>query len=189
MTSAEATRQLLRSRFGEPSAHVRAKFVDHLDEWLRRFIMRSPFVVVGSVGAEGQSTVSPRGGKPGFVRIVDDSTLLLPDYRGNNLFETAGNVATNPSVALLFLIPGFNEAARIIGRASLMEATAIEPVPSEQPTLQFMRIEVLRGYYHCGRAVKLAELWDPDQISRNRRDPPVPKRPSMLNQNEVPHAR
>ena len=113
------TAQDLRSRYGEPSENSVRKSLDRLDRHCRRFIELSPFVVLATSGADGRADCSPRGDPPGFVAILDERTVLLPDRRGNNRTDSLRNILENPHVGLLFMIPGANETLRLNGRATL----------------------------------------------------------------------
>ena len=108
----------LRSSYGEPSERAARKTLDRLDRHCRRFIELSPFVVLATAGADGRVDCSPRGDPPGFVEILDDRTVLLPDRPGNNRVDSLGNVLENPHVGLLFMIPGVDETLRLNGRAT-----------------------------------------------------------------------
>ena len=109
----------LRSSYGEPSERAVKKSLDRLDRHCRRFIELSPFVVIASSGADGRADCSPRGDAAGFVAVLDDRTVLLPDRRGNNRADSLSNVVENPYVGLLFMIPGADETLRLNGRAAL----------------------------------------------------------------------
>jgi hypothetical protein len=107
----------LRERYRQPSRLVQAKKVDTLDETTRAFIAASPFVLLATAAADGSCDVSPRGGPPGFVRVLDDRRLALPDLSGNNLLDSLINLTSNAHVGLLFLLPGRDETLRVDGRA------------------------------------------------------------------------
>ena len=109
----------LRSSYGAPSERAVRKSLDRLDRHCRRFIELSPFVVLASAGADGRVDCSPRGDPAGFVAVLDDKTVLLPDRRGNNRADSLTNVLENPHVGMLFMIPGVDETLRLNGRASL----------------------------------------------------------------------
>jgi PPOX class probable FMN-dependent enzyme len=107
----------LRTHYREPSRLVQRKKVEHLDDVTRSFIAASPFVLLATASVDGTCDVSPRGGPPGFVRVLDDRRLALPDLSGNNLLDSLINLASNAHVGLLFLIPGRDETLRVDGRA------------------------------------------------------------------------
>ncbi len=122
----------LRERYGPPSKVVGHKVIDRLEEHSRRFISLSPFCCLGSSDAEGRGDVSPRGDRPGFVRVLDDRRLFLPDRPGNNRIDSMRNILEQPYVGLLFLIPGVYDVLRVNGRAEvvaspeLLEASAVD---------------------------------------------------------------
>ena len=156
----------LRSLLGEPSALVQSKIADCLNDLTRQFIERSPFLCLGTSAADGTCDVSPKGDPAGFVRILDDRTLLLPDRPGNRLADSLRNVLENPHVALLFVIPGVTDTFRVNGRAEivtdpeLLERCAVE---GKVPKLA-MRIEIEQAYTHCSKAFLRSNLWDPERF-------------------------
>ena len=113
------TEQDLRALF--PATHDLAlrKCQDHLDQHAREFVSRSPFVCIGTQAPDGRADVSPRGDPRGFVKVLDDRTLLIPDRPGNNRLDSLSNIIANPQVGLLFIIPGFDDTLRVNGRARL----------------------------------------------------------------------
>lgn len=127
------------------------------------FIRRSPFLCIGTQGNEGRADVSPRGDAAGFVRILDDSTLAIPDRPGNNRLDTLDNIIANPSVGLLFLIPGYDETLRVNGQArlttqrDLLEEMA---VADRLPKLAIV-VDVDEVFLHCAKAFRRSHLWDP----------------------------
>ncbi len=153
----------LRSLLGEPTDLVRSKIADRLNDLTRQFVERSPFVCLATSAADGSCDVSPKGDPPGFVRILDEQTLLLPDRPGNRLADSLRNVIQNPHVALLFVIPGVSDTFRVNGRAEivtdpeLLEACAVE---GKTPKLA-LRIEIDEAYTHCPKAFLRSSFWDP----------------------------
>src|SRR5262245_49494526 len=111
----------LRTLLGEPSDLVRSKISDRLNDLTRQFIERSPFLCLATSAADGTCDVSPRGDPAGFVTVLDERTLLLPDRPGNKLADSFRNVTENPHVALLFIIPGISDTFRVNGRATIVE--------------------------------------------------------------------
>jgi uncharacterized protein len=156
----------LRSLIGEPSELVQAKVSDRLNELTRQFVERSPFLCLATSAADGTCDVSPRGDPSGFVRILDERTLLLPDRPGNRLADSLRNVMQNPHVALLFVVPGVTDTFRVNGTATivtdpeLLEACAVE---GKTPKLG-LRIEIQEAFTHCSKAFLRAQLWDPDRF-------------------------
>ena len=128
------TAEQLRSSYGEPSERAARKSLDRLDRHCRRFIDLSPFVVLASAGSDGRVDCSPRGDPAGFVAVLDDRTVLLPDRLGNNRVDSLRNVLESPYVGLLFLIPGVDETLRLNGRASLTtDPNLLEPLSVKGP--------------------------------------------------------
>ena len=167
MISAE---DALRSTLGEPSRLVRSKVTDRLNDLTRQFVERSPFLCLATSAADGSCDVSPRGDPAGFVRILDERTLLLPDRPGNRLADSLGNVLENPNVGLLFIVPGVTDTLRVNGRASIVDdPELLEPcaVEGNVPKLA-LRIEIDQVFTHCSKAFLRARLWDPARfVSRD----------------------
>lgn len=144
--------------------HADAKVLPALDEHCRHFIAHSPFVVIASRDAAGNMDVSPKGDPPGFVQVLDERTLAIPDRPGNHRADTFGNVLEVPQVALLFLVPGEDLTLRVMGEATISEDPALleaMAVGGRVPKLA-LRIAVHEAFLHCGKAPKRAHLWDPD---------------------------
>ena len=164
-----ATVEELRSSYGQPSERAVKKSLDRLDRHCRRFIGLSPFVVLATAGADGRVDCSPRGDPPGFVEVLDDRTVLLPDRPGNNRVDSLGNVFENPHVGLLFMIPGVNETLRLNGRATLITDPArLEPlsVKGRMPRSGLL-IEVEEIFLHCTKALVRSRLWaDESRVDR-----------------------
>lgn len=127
------------------------------------FIRRSPFLCIGTQGNEGRADVSPRGDAAGFVRILDDSTLAIPDRPGNNRLDTLDNIIANPSVGLLFLIPGYDETLRVNGQARLTTQRDLleEMAVGERLPKLAIVVEVDEVFLHCAKAFRRSHLWDP----------------------------
>lgn len=159
------TEQELRAFYGEPSDVARKKQLSKLDAHCRHFLTLSPFMVLASSGADGSVDASPKGDPPGFVKVLDDRTLLVPDRPGNNRVDTMGNLLVNPHVGLLFFVPGVNETLRINGRAELTtEAALLAPlaVNGRVPRAGLI-VHVEEAYLHCARALARAQLWNPER--------------------------
>tara|TARA_B100000315_G_C14480865_1_gene542822 strand:+ start:322 stop:933 length:612 start_codon:yes stop_codon:yes gene_type:complete len=154
----------LRELYAEPTGAAAKKLQTKLDEHCRRFIAASPFLVLGSSG-----DVSPRGDHPGFVQVLDDNTVLLPDRRGNNLIDSFQNIVKDPTVSLIFFIPGINETLRLRGEAEIVTDTALlEPhaVNGKVPA-SGLKIHVREALMHCAKAIMRSKLWDPStQLDR-----------------------
>ena len=162
---AVADEHALREVIGQPTDLVAAKIADRLNALTRQFIERSPFVCVATSRPDGGLDVSPRGDPAGFVRILDDRHLLLPDRIGNNRFDSYANVFTNPQVGMLFLVPGMAEILRINGLARVTDDVALlaaSTVQGRAPKVGLL-IEVREAYLHCAKAINRAALWDPSK--------------------------
>ena len=159
----------LRARYGEPSDLVKRKGLTRLDVHCRNFIAASPFLVIASAGADGACDASPRGDAPGFVAVLDDTTLLVPDRPGNKRLDTLRNLLDNPQVGLIFFVPGMNETLRVNGRARIVTDDArLAPlsVKGKQPITGLV-VEVEEAFLHCAKALIRSRLWDPEiQIDR-----------------------
>jgi PPOX class probable FMN-dependent enzyme len=140
------------------------KEISEIDAHCARFLELCPFVVVSSATPDGSPDLTPRGGQPGFVGVLDPRTLVLPDRSGNNRLDTLRKVAANPRVALLCLVPGIDETLRIYGRAELRapEDVAFDTVEHGKPAISVMVIHVERAFMHCAKALMRGHLWDPD---------------------------
>jgi uncharacterized protein len=155
----------LRDMLGEPAELIRKKIADRLNPLTRQFVERSPFVVVASGRPDGGLDVSPRGDSAGFVRILDDRTLLLPDRPGNKLADTLTNLLADDRIALLFLIPGVNDTFRVNGRARIVddpELLAASTVEGKAPQLGIL-VEVEEAYTQCPKAFLRSDLWNPER--------------------------
>ncbi|MGL4286007.1 MAG: pyridoxamine 5'-phosphate oxidase family protein [Phreatobacter sp.] len=153
----------LRQSYAEPGELVLKKVMPRLDGHARRFIALSPFLTVASSSGTG-TDCSPRGDAPGFVQVVDDETLLVPDRRGNNLLDTLQNVLAKPEVGLLFFVPGLNETLRVNGRARIVTDPAVlEPMAIKGTIVpsSAMEVTIAQVYFHCGRSLLRADLWNP----------------------------
>ncbi len=153
----------LRTHYGAPHERAVLKETTSLHRHHVRFIELSPFLTISSAGADGRGDVSPRGEKPGFVHVIDDVTLAIPDRPGNNRLDTLTNVVTNPNVGLLFMLPGVNEILRVNGEAELRDDADLRrrfDVNGKQPTLVIL-VHVRQAYLHCAKALMRSALWEP----------------------------
>ena len=151
----------LSEMYGPPAERSVRKQMDRLDDYCRAFIAASPLVIVGT--QNGAADNSPRGDVPGFVQVADDHTLLIPDRRGNNRLDTLVNIVRNPSVGLLFLVPGVHETFRVNGEAFLSRDPALTErfsVQGKTPRTVVV-VKVKEAYMHCSRALVRADLWNP----------------------------
>src|SRR5947209_844199 len=154
----------LRDVIGEPIDIVKAKLSDHINELTRQFIERSPFVCLATSRPDGGLDVSPRGDPPGFVRVLDQNTLLLPERPGNRLADTLTNLLHDPRIAVLFLIPGVGDTFRVNGRAEIVddpELLAPSAMNGKAPKLGLL-ITVQEAYTQCSKALIRSDLWNPE---------------------------
>ena len=161
----------LRELIGSPSEVVASKIADRLNDLTRQFIERSPFLCIATARPDGGLDVSPRGDPAGFVRIIDEHTLLLPDRPGNKLADTLTNLFEDDRVALLFLIPGVGDSFRVNGRASVIqdeELLAESAVEGKTPQLGIL-VRIEEAYTQCSKALVRSDLWNPE----NHVDPKV----------------
>jgi uncharacterized protein len=155
----------LRELYGEPSERAVKKQLSRFDRHCRNFIALSPFLVVASSDPSGRCDASPKGDAPGFVRVIDDTTLLIPDRLGNNRVDTLGNLLARPGVGLIFFVPGINETLRVNGQASVTtDPELLEPlaVNGKVPRSGIL-VAAEEIYFHCGKALIRSDLWNPDR--------------------------
>jgi PPOX class probable FMN-dependent enzyme len=157
------THEQLRSIYKAPGTTAVRKELRRLDRHCRAFIERSPFVLIGSSDRDGNADVTPKGDRPGFALVLDDTTIAIPDRPGNNRLDTLENILVNPAVGLLFLIPGMNETLRINGHARLTaDAALCERLAVEGKTPQCAVVVAVRAaYMHCAKAFLRSGLWQP----------------------------
>jgi PPOX class probable FMN-dependent enzyme len=166
-----SSRDELRALYKQAGDNAVRKELKALDHHSKGFLARSPFVLIGSSDGNGNSDVTPKGDKPGFAAVLDDSTIAIPDRPGNNRLDTLENVIANPSVGLLFLIPGMNETLRVNGDARITADPALrERLQAEgRPPTTVMVVSVKAAYMHCAKAFMRSELWKPDSwIDRSK---------------------
>lgn len=135
-----------------------------MDGHCRSFIGKSPFVLIGSSDGAGNADVTPKGDRPGFVAVLDEKTIAIPDRPGNNRLDTLENILLNPSVGLLFLIPGMNETLRVNGDARITVDAALRErlaVDGKAPQ-SVVVVTVKAAYMHCAKAFMRSELWKPE---------------------------
>ncbi len=153
--------QELRELFGEPSERARKKEMSALDGHARAFIARSPFLLMATANARGQCDVAPKGDAPGFVEVLDERHLVVPDRPGNRRFDGMRNLFENPHVGLIFLVPGREETLRVNGRAwVLRDEETLErlAVGGKRPWLA-VGVEVEECFLHCAKAFRRSKLW------------------------------
>ncbi|MCC6178122.1 MAG: pyridoxamine 5'-phosphate oxidase family protein [Chloroflexi bacterium] len=156
--------QQLRAIMGEPSGTAIAKETTTLTDASRAFIACSPFVLLATAGADGRCDVAPKGDAPGFVRVLDESRLVIPDRPGNRRFDNHRNVLETGRIGLLFLVPGRGETLRVNGRACITRDPALLStmlVQGKEPWFA-IGVEVEECYMHCAKALRRSQLWDPE---------------------------
>jgi PPOX class probable FMN-dependent enzyme len=165
---------VLAEAYRDPSRLVVDKVIDRVDVHCRAFIELSPFAVLSTADAEGFPEVSPRGGDPGFVRVLDEHRLVLPDRQGNNRVDSLHNLVANPRAALLFFVPGAEETLKVFGTTTIVDpdALGIDLTEFGRAPKSVVLLDVTRAYFQCGKAVMRSGLWDPSkQVDRSTMTP------------------
>ena len=171
--------------FGYPKGRSVSKLKPYMTEYVQEFVKHSPFAVMATSDSEGRCDASPKGGKPGFVRVLDEKHLLLPDVAGNKLFQSYQNVDSNPHIGLIFMIPGMNDTVRVNGKVTIVDKAELDlqnielslyEYDDNSKHLQGMLIEVVEAFGHCPRAFKFSCIWDVEEIAANQAERPIPER-------------
>ncbi|PAQ10356.1 pyridoxamine 5'-phosphate oxidase [Mesorhizobium temperatum] len=154
----------LRTVVGQPPERSVAKVIQIIDEYARRFIAHAPFVFVASAGADGMVDVSPKGDPVGFVKVLDDRTLAIPDRLGNRRLDTLRNVLINPNIGLIFVIPGVTYTLRVSGRAIIVRDLELRETLAVNQKLpdHVLVVDVLHVLSHCPKCMVRSGLWQPD---------------------------
>jgi len=158
------TRERLREIMGEPSHRVADKVIDHIDPICRRFIAASPYILVATKGADGLMDLSPKGDPAGFVHIVDEKTLAIPDRLGNKRIDTFENLLIDPQVGIIFLIPGYSFTLRVSGTGSIVRDAALQEkltVGGKAPNL-ILAVTVEEAFMHCAKSMARSNIWKPE---------------------------
>ena len=163
----------LREVYGAPSERALKKQLSRFDKHCRAFIARSPFIVIASSDPSGRCDASPKGDAPGFVKVLDDETLLIPDRLGNNRVDTIRNLLERPGVGLIFFVPGLNETLRVNGRARITTDRALlEPLAINRKVPRSgILVSADEIYFHCGKALIRSDLWNPEKQLRRSEFP------------------
>jgi len=167
----------LRGIMGRPMDLAVQKQLGKLDRYCRAFIARSPFLCIGTADADGKADVSPRGDPAGFVQVLDDNTLIIPDRPGNNRLDTMSNIMANPNVGLLFFIPGFEDTLRVNGRATIVndpEVLQRAAINGKAPKVA-IRVAVDEAFLHCAKALRRSRLWDAESRVDRKEMPSLAK--------------
>ena len=161
----------LRAVIGDEIPGLHEKNIDHVDEFARDFIEKSPLIVLSTADERGRMDASPKGDAPGFVEVLNEQTLLIPDRPGNKLAYGHQNILSNPNVGILFIVPNTRETLRINGRAEL----SCEPdllhqfAARNKPATLVIRVFVDECFFHCGKAMLRSKLWDRSTWQENFR--------------------
>ncbi len=167
----------LRIQLGGAHPLAAKKVKDHLEPLVAAFIRNAPFAVMASSSADGDCDASPRGGRPGFVKVLDETTLLIPDIGGNRLFQSYENFESNPKVGFVFMIPGMDVTARVNGFVRVVEPAELESMgiapelfhtDANAKLVQGLIVKVAEAYFHCPRSFQFADLWNVETIAANR---------------------
>jgi PPOX class probable FMN-dependent enzyme len=163
--------ETLREEHGMPSDRAQVKVLPYLNDEVKSFIQLAPFAVLSTSNDKGDCDASPRGGKPGFIKVINDNTLIIPDIRGNRLFQSLENIFTNPKAGLLFIIPGNNRTVRVNGSVKLLELEELAElklnnevfnIDDTSHVIQAIELTVKEAYSHCPRAFTFSDLWNKD---------------------------
>ena len=160
-----ATDAAVLERYRVPNQRVLDKVIHRIDQHCAAFIRLSPFATLATASPDGDPDVSPRGGDPGFVRVLDEQHLAMPDRQGNNRVDSLRKLAANPRAALMFFVPGIDETLRVYGTTTLAapDALGIDFTEFGRAPLSVLVLEVERAYFQCSKAVMRSGLWDPDR--------------------------
>jgi hypothetical protein len=161
-----ATAAELRQFYGHAEGLAAKKSLPRLDRHARDYIARSPFLCIATSNRDGRADVSPRGDQPGFVQVLDDTAIAIPDRPGNNRLDTMENILANPNVGLIFMIPGFEDTLRINGKATITADPAIlerATVDRKRPKVA-IRVAVEEAFFHCAKAFRRSRLWQPEAL-------------------------
>lgn len=167
----------LRSNLPLPSKQVEQKVSANMTAEIQTFIQKSPFMVMATSNASGDCDSSPKGGKPGFVKVLDDNHLLIPELIGNRLFQGLINIQSNAKVGLLFMIPGIDKTVRVNGCVKEISPEALEKIVSQPEVLNpdkkvnfafGLLVTINESYLHCPRSLKFADIWNEKIIYENK---------------------
>jgi len=159
-----ASPEELRRHYRPPARRTAEKKLDHLPPWIQTTIATSRFVFLATAGSDGAVTVSPRGGREGFVTVIDERTVAMPDYPGNNLTDSLLNIIANPRAGLIFVTPGRDETIRVDGAAWVVtdaDVLAACQREAERSPKAAIVVEVREAFFHCPASFRRAELWNP----------------------------
>ena len=178
----------LHALYGEPNVRAANKALPGPDAHCRTFIGLSPFCMPGTADDDGSADCSPKGDAPGFVRMLDDETLLIPDRLGNNRVDSMSNIVENPNVGLIFFVPGMNETLRVNGKAEITtDASLLEPlsVNGKRPRTGLV-VKVDEAFLHCAKALMRSKLRDPERCIDRKSFPEPRTHPDRPDRRAVP---
>jgi PPOX class probable FMN-dependent enzyme len=156
------SQQRLRELSRQPSHRASNKVIDHIDDICRRFIAASPFLLVASRGPDGRLDISPKGDPPGFVAVLDEKTLAIPDRPGNHRFDTFANLVECADVALIFMIPGHGDTLRVVGKGRIVRDAVLQArlaVGGKPPSFVLV-VTIAEVFMHCSKCVIRSKLWN-----------------------------
>ncbi|NDI34096.1 MSMEG_1061 family FMN-dependent PPOX-type flavoprotein [Chengkuizengella sediminis] len=170
------TEEEIREMLGYPSERAIKKVISKLDSHCRHYLSLSPFALLSSSNANGICDVSPRGDAPGFVHIIDDKHIIIPERQGNKRIDSITNILSNPHVGLIFLIPGLKETLRINGKACVIKDQEIlqQMAVNERVPLLGIGIQIEECFVQCAKALIRSQLWDQDTWADKESLPSIP---------------
>nr|WP_320135564.1 MSMEG_1061 family FMN-dependent PPOX-type flavoprotein [uncultured Amphritea sp.] len=162
-----STVEEVREIVGEPNPVANKKIYSSLNDRMTNFISLSPIMMLSTVDSDGFPTISPKGDEAGFVKVLDNKTLLIPELRGNKLAFSLSNIVNQNKVALIFLVPGTVESLRVHGTCRLIKGNEIckSLASKSHQALLVMEVKVANAYFHCGKAFLRSKTWQPDSWS------------------------
>jgi len=154
----------IRATIGEPTPPVLAKVIDRLDDYCRAIIAKSPFIMIASASSDGQPDISPKGDPLGFVRVLDEKHLAIPERPGNRRLDTFINLLDNPNLAIIFMIPGKGETLRVKGEARIVRDESLRETMAVKGRIpEFaMVVHVEQAMMHCPKSIVRSKLWEPN---------------------------
>ncbi|NIY77385.1 pyridoxamine 5'-phosphate oxidase family protein [Thalassospira sp. HF15] len=184
------TQEKLRAIYGAPMDIAVAKCLRSLDAHCKRFIELAPFAVISSAGPNGDADVSPRGDGPGFIKVLDDRTIVMPDRPGNNRVDTLSNIVDNPKVGMLFFVPGVNETLRINGIAEISTDPELMGLFADTPKapVTAIKIKVEEAFLHCAKALMRSKLWEPETRIERKTLPTLGKMIKDQTSSDIPES-
>ncbi|XPF95282.1 MSMEG_1061 family FMN-dependent PPOX-type flavoprotein [Colwellia sp. RE-S-Sl-9] len=162
-----STFEEVREVVGEPNPVASKKIYSFLNDRMTNFVSLSPIMMLSTVDSDGFPTISPKGDEAGFVKVLDNNTLLIPELRGNKLAFSLSNIVQQNKVALIFLVPGTVESLRVHGTCRLLKGNEIckSLASKSHQALLVMEVKVTNAYFHCGKAFLRSKIWQPDSWS------------------------